>query len=58
LKEKIEANKFVISDNITNVPYLEYLTPSSSGMIFVIYNGIPLGENFKAMVLMLNTLLT
>jgi hypothetical protein len=46
LKEKIEAEKFVISDNMTNVPYLEHLTPSSSGMIFGIYNGAPLGKNF------------
>jgi hypothetical protein len=44
LKEKIEAKKFVIFDNMTNVPYLEHLPSSASGMIFGIYNGAPLGQ--------------
>ncbi|MFA6223068.1 MAG: glycosyltransferase [Desulfomonilaceae bacterium] len=52
LKEKIEAAKFVISDNMTNVPYLEQIAPSSKGKIFGIYNGVPLEKAAEAPVLM------
>lgn len=44
LKEKIEAKKFVISDNMTNVPCLEHLHSSSRGMILGTDNGGPLGQ--------------
>ncbi len=50
LEEKIKAAKFVISDNMTNVPYLENLVPGSKTKIFGIYNGIPLRKVVDAPV--------
>ena len=52
LSEKITATKFVISDNMTNVPYLENMVPDSKGKIYGIYNGIPLEKMAEAPVLM------
>ncbi|MGO8880497.1 MAG: glycosyltransferase family 4 protein [Desulfomonilaceae bacterium] len=52
LSEKIMAAKFVISDNMTNVPYLEDMVPDSKGKIFGIYNGTPLEKAAEAPVLM------
>lgn len=52
LQEKIGAAKFVISDNMTNVPYLESLVPDAKGKIFGIYNGIPLEKMSEAPVSM------
>jgi len=52
LAEKIKAAKFVISDNMTNVPYLESIVPDSKGKVFGIYNGIPLEKMAEAPVLM------
>jgi colanic acid/amylovoran biosynthesis glycosyltransferase len=50
LEEKIKAAKFIISDNMTNVPYLENLVPGSKTKIFGIYNGIPLRKVVDAPV--------
>ncbi|MGC8605675.1 MAG: glycosyltransferase family 4 protein, partial [Desulfomonilaceae bacterium] len=53
LQEKVKSAKFVISDNMTNVPYLEKVVPDSKGKIFGIYNGIPLEKMVEAPVLMI-----
>jgi colanic acid/amylovoran biosynthesis glycosyltransferase len=52
LEEKIQAAKFIISDNMTNIPYLLNLVPEAEGKIFGFYNGIPLEKNVDAPVFM------
>ncbi|MGC8660059.1 MAG: glycosyltransferase family 4 protein [Desulfomonilaceae bacterium] len=52
LQDKVRAAKFVLSDNMTNVPYLESMFPEARGKIFGIYNGIPLEKMSEAPVFM------
>ncbi|MFH0959463.1 MAG: glycosyltransferase [Pseudomonadota bacterium] len=54
LEEKIQAAKFIISDNMTNVPYLVGLVPEARDKIFGFYNGIPLAKVVDAPVPMVS----
>jgi glycosyltransferase involved in cell wall biosynthesis len=54
LEEKIHAAKFIISDNMTNVPYLVDLVPEARDKIFGFYNGIPLAKVVDAPVPMVS----
>jgi glycosyltransferase involved in cell wall biosynthesis len=50
LEEKIRDSLFVISDNMTNIDYLEGLADGDTRKIYGIYNGIPLERHEEAPV--------
>ncbi len=52
LGEKIEAARFVISENKTNVAYMAQYAPGSVHKIHPIYNGVPLEKHSVAPVKM------
>ncbi|HIJ75474.1 MAG TPA: glycosyltransferase family 4 protein [Deltaproteobacteria bacterium] len=52
LKEKIRDSLFVISENMTNVPYLNGFLPQAASKIYGIYNGIASGSFKDAPVVM------
>ncbi len=52
LKEKIRDSLFVLTDNLTNVPYLNGFLPQAASKIYGIYNGIASGPFKDAPVAM------
>jgi colanic acid/amylovoran biosynthesis glycosyltransferase len=52
LEEKIRDAAFVITDNMTNVPYLQQYCPRDPEKIYGIYNGLPLERHSDAAVKM------
>lgn len=52
LKEKIRDSLFVLTDNMTNVPYLNGFFPQGASKIYGIYNGIDSGPFKEATVAM------
>lgn len=52
LEEKARAAKFIITNNMKNVGYLEDVAPSSKGKTFGIYNGLTLDKFVQAPVVM------
>lgn len=52
LEEKTRAAKFIITNNMKNIGYLEDVAPSSKGKTFGIYNGLTLDKFVQAPVVM------